>query len=222
VVAPFCHHICGVLGNHDFSCQAGRVRQAIFAPLPDWGAPLGIFAATLFSMALGLLLALALCRDWALGKIQRLIGWMPKWLESRIMNFLHSFVDGLHILPSARKGIWLLAYTLLLWLLYAAMAWILFFSFHFQLGFREALILEIIVGLAVMIPAAPGFIGNYHLACIVALSLFGIAKTPAVSYAILLHILQFFLIVGFGLVFLVISPVPLQFRVKEVVKAARF
>jgi uncharacterized protein (TIRG00374 family) len=194
----------------------------LFAPLPDWVAPLGIFAATLFSMALGLLLALALYRDWALGRIQRFIGWMPMWLESRIMNFLHSFVDGLNILPSARKGIWLLAFTLLMWLLYAAMAWILFFSFRFPLGFREALILEIIVGLAVMIPAAPGFIGNYHLACIVALSLFGVAKTPAVSYAIVLHILQFFLIVGFGLVFLVISPVPLQFRVKEVVKAARF
>lgn len=137
------------------------------------------------------------------------------------MNLLNSFVDGLDILPSARKGICLMAYTILLWFLYSVMAWILFFSFRFPLGFREALILEIIVGLALMIPAAPAFVGNFHLGSIMALSLFGIAKAPALSYALLLHILTFSVIVGLGLIFLLASPVPIAFRVKDVLKAAR-
>lgn len=197
------------------------VPFVLLAPMPGWVAPMGIFAAILFSGAFGTLLALALYRHWALEKIQWLIRWMPIWLGSRIMNIMNSFVDGLDILPSVRKGIWLMAYTLILWFLYATMVWILFFSFRFPLGFREALILEIMVGLALMIPAAPGFVGNFHLACILALSFFGIARTPAVSYALMLHILQFSLIIGLGLIFLLISPVPVLFRVKEVAKAAR-
>ncbi|MBW2306841.1 MAG: flippase-like domain-containing protein [Deltaproteobacteria bacterium] len=197
------------------------VPFVFIVPMPRWVAPLGIFAAILFFASFGILLMLALYRTWALERIQWLLKWIPSRLSVKIMNLLNSFVDGLDVLPSARKAIGLLAYTILLWFLYAVMAWILFFSFRFPLGFREALILEIIVGLALMIPAAPAFVGNFHIGSVVALSLFDIAKAPAISYALLLHVLTVSVIMGLGLIFLLVSPVPMVFRVKDVVKAAR-
>ena len=56
--------------------------------------------------------------------------------------------------------------------------------------------------IGVMIPGAPGFIGNFHLSCVLGLSLFGIPRSVALSYAIVNHLIVVLFTVTLGVIFL--------------------
>ena len=58
----------------------------------------------------------------------------------------------------------------------------------------------LIIGIA--IPTAPGFIGNWHYFCILGLSLFGVPKTDALTFAIIYHVLSIGVVIVLGIAFL--------------------
>jgi uncharacterized membrane protein YbhN (UPF0104 family) len=58
----------------------------------------------------------------------------------------------------------------------------------------------LIVGIA--IPTAPGYIGNWHYACILALSFFSIAQAEAFSFAVVYHFLSMAIVLVLGIAFL--------------------
>jgi len=60
----------------------------------------------------------------------------------------------------------------------------------------------VILVAGIAIPTAPGFIGNWHYACILGLSLFNIAKPEAFSFALVYHFLSMMMIVVLGVAFL--------------------
>jgi hypothetical protein len=62
-----------------------------------------------------------------------------------------------------------------------------------------------ILGLGLMIPAAPGYIGTYEFFSVAALSLFGVEKENAFAFTLLLHGWVFLTVTGLGLVSLTIS-----------------
>jgi uncharacterized membrane protein YbhN (UPF0104 family) len=74
------------------------------------------------------------------------------------------------------------------------------------------LMIIIIVGIA--IPTAPGFIGNWHFSCVLALGLFGLAKTDALSFAVVHHFLSMMIVLVLGIAFLPFN----KFSVSEMKK----
>ncbi|MDD5711517.1 MAG: hypothetical protein PHY31_02030, partial [Smithellaceae bacterium] len=54
-----------------------------------------------------------------------------------------------------------------------------------------------------------GYIGNWHYACILGLSLFGIPKAEALGFAIAYHFLSITIIITLGLLFLPGNKFPL-------------
>ena len=78
-----------------------------------------------------------------------------------------------------------------------------------HLSLAAAYTVLLITALGITLPTAPGFVGNYHYFCVLGLSLFGIAKVDALTYAILLHGLQFLVIIILGLIFIPFIKVPL-------------
>jgi hypothetical protein len=46
------------------------------------------------------------------------------------------------------------------------------------------------VGLGVSIPSAPGYVGVFHAAAVIAVGLFGVPRPAAVGYALLFHASQ--------------------------------
>ncbi|RDI48142.1 lysylphosphatidylglycerol synthase transmembrane domain-containing protein [Aquicella lusitana] len=57
----------------------------------------------------------------------------------------------------------------------------------YQLGVEATVALMIMMGIAVMIPASPGYIGTFHLMVILGLTQMGVPKSVSLSYAILAH-----------------------------------
>jgi uncharacterized membrane protein YbhN (UPF0104 family) len=56
----------------------------------------------------------------------------------------------------------------------------------------------IILLIGIAIPAAPGFVGNWHYFCVLALTLYGISKPDALSFAIVYHFLSLAVVVVLG------------------------
>ena len=101
-----------------------------------------------------------------------------------------------HLLP-------LLSWTALVWLLPVLGAWALLRAVHLELPPLAGWTVVTFVGFGISIPSAPGYIGVFHAAAVLALSMFGVGQAAAFGYAILYHASQFMPITLFGWLFLV-------------------
>ena len=154
-----------------------------------------------FSLFL-ILIFLAIKREFSLNKIDFLLSKLPARLEKPLKHLAHSFIEGLQILPDIKKTMYVCFLSFVIWTVSVMSAYILFFSFDFNLSVINAFAVTVIIALGVMLPAAPGFVGTYHFAAVLGLSFFGIGKTEALSYSIVLHFLQMMPIIALGLLFL--------------------
>lgn len=162
------------------------------------------------------LIFLAVKKEFSLATIDLVLNVLPDRLARPLKSLAHAFMEGLQILPDVKKTLYVAALSMLIWLVVALSAYVHFFAFGFGLPVINALAITVIIALGVMLPAAPGFLGTYHYACVLGLTSFGIAKPEALSYAITLHFLQMMPAVCLGLVFLPFQKISLpKFIQKE-------
>ena len=64
-----------------------------------------------------------------------------------------------------------------------------------------SLILLVITTIAVVVPSSPGYVGTYHYLCQITLALFGIPAGPALSFAAVVHGVNFIPVLVAGLFF---------------------
>lgn len=67
----------------------------------------------------------------------------------------------------------------------------MFFALDLKLSFLAALVVLMMIKVGYIPPSAPGKVGIYEYAVIVALGLFGITKDVALSYALVLHVTSY-------------------------------
>ena len=172
--------------------------------LPAWIIRSACSILLLIIPLLLILIFLEVKREVSVKSIDRVIGRLPKTLSSRLMRWLHSFLDGLQILPDLKKTFYLVFLSVLIWSLAGLSIYILFSSFEsmLELPLVSAYAVLVITALGVTLPAAPGFVGNYHFSCVLALTLFGVPKTDALTFAILLHSILIMVTIVLGLIFL--------------------
>jgi glycosyltransferase 2 family protein len=162
----------------------------------------GISMLTVSLAILTVLIIFGTKRDFAAQVIGRVMSFLPGRIGTPAARFANSFLEGLQLLPDVKKTLWVLLLSLMNWLLVGFGTYILFYAFGMHLSIFNAFAVLAIVALGVMIPAAPGFIGTYHYACILGLTSFGIAKSEALSYAVVLWFLQMMPPILIGLLFL--------------------
>jgi glycosyltransferase 2 family protein len=140
------------------------------------------------------------------GRARRLVtGLGRRWpaLEPRAGRVFDMVVRGLDgVRAPAHLGP-LLAWTALVWVMAALGAWTLFRAVHLDLPLVAGWTVLTFVGFGVSIPSAPGYVGVWHAAAVLALSIFGVTQATAVGYAILYHASQFVPITLIGWLFLV-------------------
>lgn len=142
---------------------------------------------------LGVLVVLQAFCFWR-GPSLKVLGWccrpLPAKLSGPIMSFAGSFADGLAV-ARATDLMWIAVYSMVIWGVYGLWAWSLLPAFGLNLGFWAGALVEVVVALALIIPAAPGFVGTFHIAASSALLFFGVDATVAASYAMVLWLLHF-------------------------------
>jgi hypothetical protein len=129
----------------------------------------------------------------------------PARLAEFLEYTLRRFSEGLGALRSGHHLLRVVLYTLVIWLVAAAVP--LFAAFaavgvDFGSPFQTvaaAWITQAAIGMAVALPSAPGFFGPYHFACKVALERFGIPPETAIALGTLIHAVFWLSLTGLGL-----------------------
>jgi len=173
-----------------------------FMELPPWMIKTGtlFFSAILFLVS-GLLL-LAFRKEWFTRIVSTVTGHLSEKYASRVARWAHQFVEGLTVIADPVLFMTIAVLSILIWAIGGGAVYFLFFAAGFDLSVIAAVAVMVIVIAGISIPTAPGFVGNWHFFCVMALSLFGVSKTEAMSFAVVHHFLSISVTVILGIIFL--------------------
>jgi len=90
------------------------------------------------------------------------------------------------------------ALTVASWVVLALSFWILMDAFALDLPFAAAVLVTVAINLSLVLPSSPAALGVFEAATIIALNAFDVPQAEALSYALVLHLLNLvpFLIIG--------------------------
>ncbi|MEX2148264.1 MAG: lysylphosphatidylglycerol synthase transmembrane domain-containing protein [Candidatus Rokuibacteriota bacterium] len=136
---------------------------------------------------------------------RRMLRWTARWPRlARITT--GAFDVGLRGLEGVRTRAHLvpmMGWTVVLWLCPAVSAWAMLRAVHLDLPFVAGWTVLAFVGLGIAVPSAPGYVGVWHAAAVLAVTIYGVPQSTAVAYALLYHAGQFVPITLLGWLFLV-------------------
>ena len=140
---------------------------------------------------------------------------LPASWSEFLTRMADTFYSGMQAVTSFKRLLAILALTSIIWGAGLAAFLILFRSMDLHLGLLAGTTVLVLTCLGIALPAAPGFIGNYHYACVVAMGLFGVAKDTALAYAILMHFLTMLVLVAMGVFFINVSKLKVSFSLRS-------
>jgi uncharacterized protein (TIRG00374 family) len=152
-----------------------------------------IALAALLCLVLAALFPHGVVRIW-----ERALGGIAPKLTARGRDILISFGQGLGVLRDARRSAIVFFWALVMWLVNGTSFWIAFKAVGIEAPYSAALFLQSLLAFAVAAPSAPGFFGPFEAASKVALSVYGVSETVAVSYALGYHLLGWIPITAIG------------------------
>ena len=167
--------------------------------LPPWIVQLN--GLLFFIYVIGVTITIGGPRGRTVIWLERVFSMFPPRLGSRLSWTADLFFQGANGLSKGRSLLPVTLLSVLCWLLHGMYYYCLFEAFNLNLSFSIALILQAVIGLGVMLPAGPGYVGNFEYATVFGLSLVGIDRGEAFAYSILAHSCQFFPIVSAGCFF---------------------
>jgi uncharacterized protein (TIRG00374 family) len=159
-----------------------------FTPMPGWLQGMVIAASLLFFGALAVFMTLAIKIEWA----EVAYGWLidrvlPDRFRNPVRGFADRFMTGLHSLRSGRAVLMLFLTSVVIWLAETVKYWFVMHAFDFTVPFWVLMLMNGIVNLATTIPSSPGYVGTFDAPGIEILSIFGVERSLAASYTLVLH-----------------------------------
>ena len=159
-----------------------------FFPMPSWLQWMVAAMSVLFFGALLVFMVLAIKTEWAEALyswvIQRLV---PKRFKDSAWGFAERFMTGLHSLRSARDVLMLFVTSVVIWLAETVKYWFVMHAFNFSVPFWVLMLMNGIVNLATTVPSSPGYVGTFDAPGIEILATFGVQRSLAASYTLVLH-----------------------------------
>lgn len=124
---------------------------------------------------------------------------LPKGLRRPLIDALHAFITGLHVLRSPRLLAISVAWAVAQWAFLATSFLLAFRAFGItEPGYLGAVFLQSLIAMAVAIPAAPGFFGVFEAVSVVGLGLWGVSEARIVSFAFGFHIAGWLTVTALG------------------------
>ncbi len=126
----------------------------------------------------------------------------PARWSGLLKHILEGLSRGMDVLRTPAALLWTAVETLVIWLLEAVSYYAALRAFGVPATVPLTLLAMVAINLSVMIPSAPGYIGVFEYACVLALVPFGISRELALSFALLSHAIRYGVPTLLGLVFL--------------------
>ncbi|CAH2031536.1 lysylphosphatidylglycerol synthase transmembrane domain-containing protein [Trichlorobacter ammonificans] len=159
----------------------------------------GVSMLLFYALALGFLVALKWRPVKTLSLLARLLKPFPAALSEKVISLCGSFLQGLKVSGHAGHLLVLAASSLGIWLTATLPIHLVLVGFGIHLPPIASFFIMVLLVFAVMVPAAPGYIGTYHLACYTGLVAFAVQPTEAVAISLVIHGIGFFPVILAGL-----------------------
>ena len=159
--------------------------QVTFAQLGN----LATWAVVIFLSGLSIFILIAMFPKPAMNIIHGIIAKiLPKRWEDSAINIADRFLEGLMSLRSPADALMILLTSILVWLLETGLYWSVDQALGLGLNFGQLMLLNGVVNLVLLIPAAPGGLGTFDAAGRAMLEGYGVASEPALGYTLVLRI----------------------------------
>ncbi len=195
----------------------------IVFPFPEWVRKSGYISFAVIVAAFALLLIARKHRAAATRLSDRLLRPFPAGVRAKVNGLLHAFLDGVVGLKRRSDYIVVAALSLLIWFCYGYVFQLGLKAFSFtqtySLPWTTPLVLLVITTIAVVVPSSPGYVGTYHYLCRLSLELFGVPESEALTFALVLHGVNFLPILIVGLILLPLTGVSLKSVQEQAEKA---
>jgi len=112
---------------------------------------------------------------------------LPERFQEQTIKVIDHFMGGLESLSSPQEALMVFLTSTIIWLLETGKYWFLMHAFPFNVSFFALMLMNGIVNLATTIPSAPGYIGTFDAPGIAILKAYGVDKSIAAAYTLVLH-----------------------------------
>jgi uncharacterized protein (TIRG00374 family) len=123
--------------------------------------------------------------------VQTLLTPFPASLTHKVLGLLESFREGLQVLKTGTHLIYLVFWSILVWLVGVSAGWIVLRSFDLDVPFMSAMFILVLIAFAVALPSSPGYVGPFHAAVLAGVLLFqpDLDKGAVAGIAIVYHLM---------------------------------
>jgi uncharacterized protein (TIRG00374 family) len=135
---------------------------------------------------------------WLLSPLRRLPG---AGASERVEQAVGNATRGLVALREPRVALRGMALTLASWVVLGFSFWILTAALHLDVPVVAGMLVVVAINLSLVLPSSPAALGVFEAATVVALRAFDVPRAEALSYALVLHLLNLvpFLVIGAAL-----------------------
>jgi glycosyltransferase 2 family protein len=177
------------------------VLFACYPWLPEisWLRKAAIFAAVVV-VVIGVLIAVIVTYEdravhWLLTPLRKI---KRAGFAARVEQAAVDATRGLVALREPKIALRGFVLTVVSWVVLCASYWILMSAFALDLPLTSAILVTVAINLSLVLPSSPAALGVFEAATIIALRAFDVPQADALSYALVLHLLNLvpFLVIG--------------------------
>jgi uncharacterized protein (TIRG00374 family) len=186
----------------------------LFVALPwlppvSWVQQAAVLAAALAAGLVVVMLGLAIFGERPIRWLLRPMRFLP---AERLEFAARHMVQGLVAMRRPSVALAAFAVTTASWLVMAASFWLLMQGFDIGANAGAALLVLVTVNLAMIVPSGPAALGVFEAGTVVALHAYRVPRSGALSFALVLHALNFFPFIFAGGLVLFGRAIPLHLR----------
>lgn len=159
----------------------------------------GVSMLLVYALAVSFLVALKWQPMKSLALLAHLLKPFPAAVSEKVISLCGSFLQGLKVSGQSGHLLVLATSSLGIWLTATLPIHLVLVGFGIHLPPIASFFIMVLLVFAVMVPAAPGYIGTYHLACYTGLVAFAVQPTEAVAISLVIHGIGFFPVILAGL-----------------------
>jgi uncharacterized protein (TIRG00374 family) len=111
--------------------------------------------------------------------------WKP---IKKILDFLEQFANGIRTIGISGNFYYSLFFSSLILIFQMIAFWMVLIAYHLDLTIWQGAVILLIVHFGTALPNAPSNIGSFQFFCVLGLSLFGIGKTTAAGFSVVVFI----------------------------------
>ena len=146
------------------------------------------FAIALVLGVLAVLVVMAALPRQFLWVAERVARVLPEGVAAKLLAALHGLFDSIAIMRDPKLLALGFAWTFFFWTWHGLSFWLGMLAFGIDTGFVSAIFTEAVVGFAVAVPSAPGFVGTFHAGASFALTtVYGVSDPQALAFAFAYH-----------------------------------